>query len=258
MTVIVLFKSESLGPDKFTTALKTIGFNVQSISCISFVYKNCDTVLEELSKPEDYDGIIFTSPRAVRGVLKAVESFPGVINKWIAKRNFSIGQTTTELCENLLNLRTEGKETGNATELSSFICSRCQDETSLRNFLFPAGNLRQDTLENSLKECSITLRPIEIYDTIENPELEKSIEALKNTILDFIVFFSPSGVQFSLPLLKKHKINLETVKFIAIGPTTKKTIEENGLKCSYLCSKPTPEDLIKILPSFSQDKDSNS
>lgn len=248
MTIVVLFKSESDGPDKFQEQLESKGFDVRIVYCINFQFKNTDKLLENLRKADDYEGLIFTSPRAVHGVQKAVETQPDLIRDWEEKRNYSVGESTSELSLKLLNLVTEGGQSGNAQQLSSLIIADNKETiSSLRPFLFPSGNLKQETLQKTLKESAIQVTEVEIYETIDHPEMEKSILDLLNLQIDFIVYFSPSGIKFSLPIMRKYGLHQSNAKIIAIGPSTKKSLEENGLKCFGMCKNPTPGSLMEVL-----------
>jgi len=248
MALVVLFKSESDGPDKYVELLEANNFEVKPISCLSFQFKNIDLLLEKLRSPDDYGGLIFTSPRAVFGVQKAVELHPYILCPWVEKENYSVGERTFELSQKLLNLQTKGKESGNAEQLSSLIISDKRDKIpASKPFLFPSGNLKQDTLEKSLKKSSINVTSVELYETVEDPKMEKSIRELKALHVDFMVYFSPSGIKFTLPLLRKHDINLTSIKIIAIGPSSKKALEEKGLECFHSCKEPTPQSLLETL-----------
>ena len=248
MLNVVLFKSESDGPDKFVKLLEEQNFEVQTIFCLSFQYKNLQQLAEKLKQPDDYAGIIFTSQRAVQAVHEAAKSQPEVLLEWKSKKNFSVGESTSELAKSQLDLETKGKETGNAQNLAAFIITEVGEENS-KKFLFPSGNLKQDILEKSLKEKEIEVECLEAYETIQHPDLDGSVERLKNEKIDFIVYFSPSGVKFSLSVLSKHEILLENIKIIAIGPSTMKALEENDLKSFRTCAKPTPESLVEALTS---------
>ena len=98
----------------------------------------------------------------------------------------------------------------------------------------------QDTLENIMESADISVDHIVVYDTVPNQNLEKLLE--EEHLPDWVVFFSPSGANSSLPVLDKiHKENLFKVKLVAIGPTTQKEIENLGFKVFITAEKPTPE-----------------
>lgn len=244
MPVVVLFKSESDGPDKFAKLLEDNNFDVRAIACLDFQFKNSKLLSEKLSSAEDYAGLIFTSQRAVRAVDKAVER-RAVLADWAGKTNYSVGESTSELARSLLELETQGQLSGNANELAGFIISKHKEES--KPLLFPSGNLKQDVLEKSLKDQAIEVESVEAYETVQHPTLDESIEVLKSVEIDFLVFFSPSGIKFSLPILKKHEIDLRDLKIIALGPSTRKSLEESGLECHRMCSSPTPGDLLAAL-----------
>jgi uroporphyrinogen-III synthase len=248
MPVVVLFKSESEGPDKFVQLLQQSDFDVHSINCLSFQFKTLEKLREKIGKAVDYEGMIFTSLRSVQAVHKAVESEPELLERWQQKSNFSVGESTSESSKNLLTLETKGQSSGNAQALASFIVDSYSEKPT-KPFLFPSGNLKQETLEKSLKENSFEVENVEIYETVQHPELKESIERLKDMKVEFFVFFSPSGIKFSLPILGKLQMNLAEIKLIAIGPSTKKSLDENGLPCHRMCAKPMPESLLEALKS---------
>lgn len=246
MPVVVLLKSESEGPDKFVEALEEKNFDVRSITCLDFQFISLDELKIKLDDADQYEGIIFTSPRAVHAVHKAIGEKSEDLTSWKQKNNFAVGDSTSELAKSLLNVDTTGQQSGNAKNLASFVIESVK-EKSTKPFLFPSGNLRQETLEKSLNESGIEVESLEVYETIPHASLDESIENLKTEKVDFLVYFSPSGVKFSLPILKKHQIDLSKLKIIAIGPSTKKSLDENDLQCYRTCSKPSPESLIETL-----------
>ena len=246
MPVVVLFKSESESPDKFVQQLQKNNFEAQNVNCLSFQFKNLEKLCDEIEKVDDYQGLIFTSLRSIQAVQNAVESDPQRLSRWQGKSNYSVGESTSEAAKNLLGLNTEGSGTGNAQSLASLVVEKHSNQQT-KPFLFPSGNLKQETLEKSLNENSIEVRNVEVYETIQHVQLENSIKELRTAKIDFLVFFSPSGVKFSLPLLQKHEVKLDGIKIIAIGPSTKKYLEENNIKCFQMCSKPTPESLLEAL-----------
>lgn len=244
MSNVVLFKSESDGPDKFLRVLKNSQFSARSINCLSFQFKNILELTVKLKTPDDYEGIILTSPRAVQALGQVEEK--AVYDDWKSKTNYSVGEATSLLAEKSLGIPTKGQESGNAQKLSAIIIEEYKDKQP-KKFLCPSGNLRLGILERNLNENSIFIEYVEVYETIPHPNLESSIKNLKNEKNDYFVFFSPSGVEFSLKFFNQHGINLDNVKLIAIGPSTSKSLIENDLKCFAECSKPTPESLLHSL-----------
>lgn len=247
MPTVVLFKSESSGPDKFTTALEIAGFAVQSINCLEFRFKNLQLLEEKLQQPEKYEGIIFTSQRAVEGTSQAISNEPKAISKWIEKMNFCVGQATSELCKSLLHLEPRGSESGNAQNLAAIIIESYANTPCQKPFLFPSGNLKQDILEKSLSEHQIEVETIELYETVVHSKLDESLEQLNVSEINYLVFFSPSGVKFLHRFLLENQESSRNCQVIAIGPSTRKALEDSNIVCHFTCSKPTPESLIEVL-----------
>lgn len=248
MATVVLFKSESIDQsDKYVDLLEK-HFKVIAIPTLDFVYKNLDDLKEKLENANRYSGIIFTSPRSINAVVKSLKD-DKLPEDWNLLRNYCVGESSHNLAQSLLNLKTHGKEAGNAKDLADIIAKDNEQIVQEKPFLFPSGNLKQDILEKSLSTHEIQLTPIEIYETIAHPFLKTSINKLNNDNVDFIVYFSPSGLKFTHPILIDCNFDFKSVKLIALGPSTKKAIEEQDLKCFAMCNKPTPESLLQTLLS---------
>lgn len=247
---IVLIKSESDGPDKFEIELQKNNFDVTLIPSIDFRFKNIDKLSAILKNHSDYDGMILTSPRAVHAVKNAADQTDlKILHDWISKDfNYTVGEGTYNLVDKLMNMKTKGKEAGNALKLSSIIVSDYANRADRRKLLFVCGNLKQDILEKNLNDNSIDVDVIEVYETIQHPNLDNSIKELNN--VDYLVFFSPSSVSFSLPLINKHELDMSFIKIFAIGPSTERCLTINNIKCDGVCEKPSPESLINVIRSW--------
>lgn len=79
--------------------------------------------------------------------------------------------------------------------------------------LLPCGNLKMDTLEDLLKQSGVTTESVEVYETMPHPDLEATLtSALAEQEPSYIVYFSPSGVRFTYPILQKSGVNLDKIK----------------------------------------------
>lgn len=248
MVKVILFKSESEGSDKFVELLKENNFEVGSIPSIDFRFKSLDILLDKFKHPESYEGVIFTSPRSIYATQQSLANDDRIKKNWSDKKNFTIGDSSHSLARELLSLESNGKESGNAQNLSPIIIEDYKRNNLCRPFLFPCGNQKQDILGDNLRAHGIQLEYVEVYETIPHPNLESAVKEIKcNSDIDFIVYFSPSGVKYSLPFVKTHEIDLSKIKLIAIGPSTQKCMRDNDLKCYKMCEKPSPESLLEIL-----------
>ena len=72
---------------------------------------------------------------------------------------------------------------------------------------------------------------------------------LDNAELDFVVFFSPSGVKNVYDLLKETVKGFEeSTKVIAIGPTTANTLK-SGFGCQnvFIAENPSADSVMNII-----------
>ncbi|GAB0090290.1 Uroporphyrinogen-III synthase [Sergentomyia squamirostris] len=250
MKNLVVFKSASEESsqeemlEKFTENHITATF----ITPLVFSFKNLQQWGDILrDKNEEHLGILFTSPRVVEASAKALQGF-SVHPSWKEAHNYCVGPTTGHLVLTNLHLACEGEDTGNAEALSPFILSDLR-EKSIENgtFLNPCGNLKLGILERKLKEGGFSLESVEIYETACNPNLRMEINEKFPANAEYLLFYSPSCVKFTLPLLRQKNLDMGKFKFLAIGPSTKKAIEEEGITVFRSCEKPTFENVLKII-----------
>lgn len=249
MKRVVLLKSESESADGYTSLLRENNFQPIFIPTLEFRFKLLDKLREKLTAPDSYSGIIFTSPRSVDACEEALnEQHLKLDEKWKQLHNYCVGEVTHNLNHVALDLNTRGKHTGNANNLADFMFENLEGATLNLPFLFPCGNLRQDTLQLKLMDYGYFLDAIEVYETVAHSELEAN---LKRILIDdkaeYLAFFSPSGVNYTNAILQKLDVNLSNFKLIAIGPSTRKCMETNGLKVYKTAEKPSVEYLVKAL-----------
>ncbi|KAG8435490.1 hypothetical protein GDO86_013428 [Hymenochirus boettgeri] len=203
-----------------------------------------------LSHPENYSGLIFTSPRAVEAVKLCLKN-PGnkevweniLCDQWNSKPVYVVGKGTGTLVEEV-GLSSEGEGTGNAEKLADYICSKrllCSSP-----IIFPCGSLKREVLPKRLQEKNIPLETITVYQTALHPAIEDSLADYfaKEGVPTIIVFFSPSGVKFCLGFFKEMlNDRFNQMKFVAIGPTTAEAMAAEGIPVSCTAENPTPQDL---------------
>ncbi|KNC74424.1 uroporphyrinogen-III synthase, partial [Sphaeroforma arctica JP610] len=92
-----------------------------------------------------------------------------------------------------------------------------------------------------------THQMITVYKTVRNPDIAYALrKACADKPVDWLVFFSPSGVEFCLDFLPKAN-----AKFAAIGPTTAQKLRDCGVVVSAVAATPNPDGLIKAVLSVS-------
>lgn len=167
------------------------------------------------------DNLIFTSQNAVHSILSHSKA-----EELKSKNVFCVGlKTKILLSENGFNVVAY---TGYASDLAEIITLIYRNES----FTFFSGNLRRDTLPQSLKEAEVKFNEIQVYDTSLTPQKIK-------TAVDAILFFSPSGVE---SYLKDNTIKKETC--FCIGETTADALHKIT-KNIIIADQPTVEDVIE-------------
>lgn len=247
MKTVIILKSESESSEEYADMLKKNKFNPIFVPTLGFGFKQLDALREKLLAPEKYSGIILTSPRTIDAVREALGD-KELAEEWKSLHNYSVGEVTHHLAMTTLNkLYTKGKETGNSSNLADFIKENFDGNKSLP-FLFPCGNLRTDALLSKLLACGYTFDPITCYETICHPDLAENLtKAMSLDNVEYLAFFSPSGVNATHEWFEKNNLNMDKKKLVAIGPSTRRAIESCGLKVYSTAEKPTVECLVKVL-----------
>lgn len=167
------------------------------------------------------ENLIFTSQNAVHSILSHPEA-----EELKSKNVFCVGlKTKILLSENGFNVVAY---TGYASDLAEIITLIYRSES----FTFFSGNLRRETLPQALKDADVKFNEIQVYDTSLIPQKIK-------TVVDAILFFSPSGVE---SYLKDNTIKKETC--FCIGETTADALHKIT-KNIIIADQPTVEDVIE-------------
>lgn len=121
-STVLLLKSQKSGDkiDKYEVTLQEAGYKTCQVKTLDFKYINLDLLYKELNNPDDYSGIILSSPRCVNACCLSLNG-EAIDPKWKTRNNFVVGETTYETALEKLDLKCEGSETGNAENLAAKI-----------------------------------------------------------------------------------------------------------------------------------------
>ncbi|XP_042557244.1 uroporphyrinogen-III synthase [Dipodomys spectabilis] len=246
-------KGNDCGQDPYIRELALHGLQATLVPVLSFEFLSLSSLSEKLSHPEDYGGLILTSPRAVEAVELCLEkdSKTGAWEKslkenWNAKPVYVVGNATASLVSKI-GLDTEGENSGNAEKLAEYICSR---EPSALPLLFPCGTLKGEILPKMLKDKGIPMESLNVYQTVPHPGIRENLGShySKQGVPASIAFFSPSGLKFSLKCIQELSgEDMDQIKFIAIGPSTARALAAAGLPVSCTAESPTPQALATAI-----------
>ncbi|XP_052228535.1 uroporphyrinogen-III synthase-like isoform X2 [Dreissena polymorpha] len=248
--IVLLFRApKEHGEDLFEVALQAEGYITHNVPVLEFQFMNLDRLAACLQCWESYQAVVFTSQRAVEATVKA-QSLAKCLNTGEAMNTnlqcFVVGESTSKAaCE--AGFKPQGAGSGNAENLADYITKSLLKPG--KPLLYPCGNLRRDTLSCKLKVAE----EIEVYKTVKSSHIKEEIEAVLHKVgsPDYAVFFSPSGVQCTVDLLKDDTLSLKHAKVIAIGPTTERELVSQGIEVMATAPLPSPEGLLAAIDQHS-------
>ncbi|XP_055639704.1 uroporphyrinogen-III synthase-like [Toxorhynchites rutilus septentrionalis] len=248
MKKVVILKSDNDNSEVYSSLLQKHNFQPIFVPTLDFSFKNLDTLRDRLLSPYKYSGLIFTSPRSITAVKDALQG-QRLKDDWKTLENYCVGESSHDLIQRSLELNTKGQHSGTASNLADFMKTDLYNKTFTLPFLFPCGNLKQDVLQNKLSEYGYSLDCVEVYETVPHENLEQNLLDLfeDGSSPEYLLFFSPSGILYCSSIFERHKLNVANCRLVALGPSTKKAIENKGYTVYRTAEKPTPENVVSVL-----------
>jgi uroporphyrinogen-III synthase len=81
--------------------------------------------------------------------------------------------------------------------------------------LFPCGNLKGDELSNKLSSRGVCVVAVTVYQTHVHEQLQQKLQEIilhDSGFPEMVVYFSPSGIKFTVPILEKMEVPLHQLK----------------------------------------------
>ncbi|XP_069913181.1 uroporphyrinogen-III synthase isoform X4 [Oryctolagus cuniculus] len=123
-------KDDACGQDPYVRELGLHGLEATLIPVLAFEFLSLPSFSEKLCRPEDYGGLIFTSPRAVEAAQLCLEKSSkaevwerSLREKWNVKSVYVVGGATASRVSRI-GLRADGEHSGTAEKLAEYICSK--------------------------------------------------------------------------------------------------------------------------------------
>lgn len=235
---LILFFRERTEHDPYDTLFREAGFRTYFQPVLSFEFINQEALIAALEHPGSYGGLILTSPRAVEAMASVLRWLPGEIARWHAKPVFVVGsRTASDLRE--IGFEPEGESSGSGDQLARYITTRKFEDP----LLFLCGNRRRDELPDLLSTEQIPFEELCVYETRLNAPEDLSLP----DIPDWVVFFSPSGVE---SIKQSRGVDWKVVRKAAIGKTTSAAMEQNGWAVDVVAPEPSADALLREILSF--------
>ncbi|XP_045190501.2 uroporphyrinogen-III synthase-like [Mercenaria mercenaria] len=246
---VLLFRAPKEGEtDLFEKELLKHSYKPFSIPVLEFNYINIDKLSECLSQYRDYSAVVFTSQRAVEAAVLSGKRTTGAGEEtsYSDLTCYVVGGSTGKAAKEA-GFCLENCDAGNAEKLADYIIQEAKSRQ--KPILYPCGNIRKDTLSKKLKETGFSLTEIEVYETVKNKSIKTKVEELlqQQGLPDYMVYFSPSGVQYTEDIISSGLLPVNQVKVVAIGPTTEKELRGQGIPVYGVASTPNPEGLLQAL-----------
>ncbi|CAH0589962.1 unnamed protein product [Chrysodeixis includens] len=242
MKKVVLFKSES---EDYERAFLDFNYKAIFVEPLQFEFISKDELSGKLLCA-NYTGIILTSQRAIEAVSKCWDPTKFVL--WSTKKVYTVGDASSHKVKLLLGLEALGQTSGNAENLAKIII---QENSSDAKFLFPCGNLRSEILPNILKSNNMTIDALTVYETKENEKLKTDLMELNaSEVPCCMVFFSPSGCEYTHRQLQTFSNNLSELPHFAIGNSTAHKIQNLGVEVAGVAAKPQAQSVVLTVHNY--------
>ena len=238
---VVLFRSpKEGGEDLYENTLKSAGFIPVSVPVLGFNFINLDNLCSCLLTSSKYSGIILTSPRAVEACSQALE----LDNREPERADvfdmtcYCVGPATKQ-CAGEAGFKAVGHEAGNADKLVEYIIGN-NTANNTKPLLYPCSSIRRDTLSVKLKAAGFDMEELKVYETVQSKTIEEDLKKLTAVYgnAKFVVYFSPSGVQYTADLYESGILNLAETKIIAIGSTTEAELKKRMMEVAAVAKTP--------------------
>ncbi|MER3631801.1 MAG: hypothetical protein C4325_06270 [Blastocatellia bacterium] len=229
----------------FSEVLTKIGCEVINLELIrTQPIADLAKFVEIIRQIERYDGIFLTSPAAGELFVRQLESegreFVGPVYVLGDRLRASLADT---------GLNVISRPAANTAK--DLINAIDQREFAGKRFLFIRGNRSVRTIPEMLGGIA-RIDELVVYETINcspDGDLIESVKIkLKENEIDWVCFFSPSGVDGFLALFRDGDFG--GVKAAAIGETTARQATEAGLKVEFVSNRSTAEDFAADFSAF--------
>lgn len=239
--VILLRRERS--SDRYLRAFHDANMRAVCEPVLDFRFPHRKAIARRLAHPEDYSGLVATSPRAVRAVAQVLDVNTSCADAWHQKRTFAVGPSTAQAWRTI-GMKPEGDASGSATALAAFIAEEHAQAAFEAPLLFVSGNRRRDALPEGLTVHNVPFIEQEAYVTVPRTALDLPCPSEKPI---WLIFFSPSGRE----AVAQSGIDVSVYRIGAIGPTTATALQERGWTVEAVAEHPSPQGVLDAITAAS-------
>jgi len=224
-----------------------LGGEVYSFPTIKIMEPEDFTQIDhKLSEIEEYDWIIFTSVNGVDAFFRRLKTIKRDIRNLKGIKIGAIGTSTGAALEERGIIADYIPEEFQAEALALGLKERIKAGEKV---LLPTADIARKLLGEELTAHGVIVDKIDMYRTIPGEgDRELLLEWLNQKEIDIITFASSSTVKNFVKILGSENLSLlNGVKVACIGPVTKGTAEELGLKVDVSPAEFTIDGLVEAL-----------
>ena len=186
----------------------------------------------------NHDAVIFTSK-------KAMDHYFGMMEKLRLRvpdftKYFCVSEAIAHYLQNFIPFRKRKIFTGEQT-LASLIPVMQKHKES--KFIFPCSDLLKNNVNTSLESSGLDYTKAQMYKVVCS-----NLVDLKDIKYDVLVFFSPTGVKSLLENFPDFK--QEETRLAVFGPTTIKSVKDNGLRADILAPNKKAPSMLMALDQY--------
>ncbi|MDH5590750.1 MAG: uroporphyrinogen-III synthase [Gemmatimonadota bacterium] len=220
--VIATTRGEA-APDALTGALEEEGARVLSWATHRFEGPTDPDVLRSrLAEGGVHRWIVFTSPRAVHGVV----THGGIVDPGV--RVAAVGPSTATALRSAGYVPDVVGRGAGASGLAAAVDA--VESLAGRRVLFPAGDRALPTVEDEFGAVGATVERVEAYRTVVVPPRADGVRAALAGGVDAVTFASPSSVEALAATFDGDLADaLSGVAVCAVGPTTARALRDRGV-----------------------------
>ncbi len=209
-----------------------------------------DRVLEQL---ERFDWLIFSSQNAVRYFFDRLNEQ----NRSLPE--LKIAAVGSKTAQALTTLGVKVDLVPDDFSAKGLLNALATTELRGKTFLIPTSDRAREELQTGLKLNGAKVESIAFYQTVPNPHFDQKRfrQLLSAKKVDVLTFFSPSAFHFLVEILCDDGLNLlqlSGVHLAAIGPTTARAINNQGLQVHIVPKVSTSKGMLDAIIQFYKGK----
>ncbi|HTV57429.1 MAG TPA: hydroxymethylbilane synthase [Verrucomicrobiae bacterium] len=237
---------------ELTDRLEQMGAEVVQLPMVRFVAtKDASKLDASIRKIREFDWVLFTSQVAVRFYAErcrelGMEPQPQESETPPRAQVAVVGRATAKAAQ-AEGMRVDYiAETERGEGLASDLVASVRGKT----IFLPHSNLGGEPLARALREAGAIVTSAEAYATVPPERVSpKALDEIRNGQADVILFASPSAFRnFAAQFEKAELANLSRrALFAAIGPTTRKAMDELGIDVAIEAADPSSESMAEAI-----------